>query len=368
MQAFTKKGSRKRKNRELKSSTIQKLLEGIRRYGLENVSTLSKWIDIPVETARYMIWEELPKHKISIGISVNLPRIGLGRWMITIIPKDKSYADSIEAFLRKSAGVMYLARVVPSNSLLGFVGIPFGEHYRLREQLELLKSSSVVESYSLEEVEWSRAVSFNPAFYDFKNRNWKFEWSDVAQNKEPLLTPYNKEDLAPIVDYKDLLILRELQLKVPRTLSKLSKKLNLDQHNLRYHYKSHARRAIQGYYLKLLSRDSKNAFQSSMIFSYEITSEKSLIEARTAALSLPFTTRVWKTERDYGWLVSCPGEYTNGVLSYVNDKFSKIPGRLRLLSLDSKSEYIGTIPVELFDDKSGTWKYEPNASLEVVKK
>ncbi|HZW55101.1 MAG TPA: hypothetical protein VFF30_02330 [Nitrososphaerales archaeon] len=351
----------------MKSRTIQKLLEGIRRYGLENVSTLSKWIDIPVETARYMIWEELPKHKISVGISVNLPRIGLGRWMVSITPTDKSHADSIETFLRNGAGLMYLARIVPTNSLLGFVGIPFGEHYRLREQLEHLKSASIIENYSLEEVEWSRAVSFNPAFYDFKERTWKFDWKDVEQNKEPLLTPYTKEDQAPIVDYKDLLILRELQLKVPRTLSKLSKKLSLDQHNLRYHYKSHARRAIQGYYLKLLSKDS-NAFQSTLIFVYEVPSEKALVEARTVALSLPFTTRVWKTEREYGWHVSCPGEYTNGVLSYVNEKFAKIPGRLRLLTVDSNTEHVGAIPVELFDEKSGTWKYEPSAPVELLKK
>ncbi|MHB8567994.1 MAG: hypothetical protein ACYC7D_14425 [Nitrososphaerales archaeon] len=351
----------------MRDKKIHKLLEGIRRYGLENVSTLSKWVDIPVETARYMIWEELPKHRIAIGVSVNLPSIGLGRWSLFINPVQKSYEESLESFLRSGAGIIYLARVLPLNSIYAHVGIPFGEHYKLREQLEQLRSSGIIESYSFEELEWSRYVSFNPTFYDFKQEAWKFEWEDVDQSIEPLLTPYAKEEQAPIVDYKDLLILRELQARVPRTLSKLSSKLNLDQHNLRYHYKSHARRAIQGYYVKLLPEYSA-AFQTSMIFSYELVNEKSFAEVRAIALSLPFTSTTWKTEREFFWYVSCPGEYTNGILSYTNEKFVRIPGMLRLLNLDSKTEYFGHIPVELFDESAGMWKYAPRAGLVTLKK
>src|SRR5579875_399827 len=351
----------------LRDKTIHRLLEGIRRYGLENVSTLSKWIDIPVETARYMIWEELPKHKIGVGVSVNLPRIGLGRWSLLVNPAQKSYAEAIEAFLKDGAGAVYLARIIPSNSIYAHIGIPFGEHYKLKEHLEYLKSSGVVERYSLEELEWSRYVSFNPSFYDFKERAWKFDWKDVDEAREPLLTPYTKEEQAPIVDYKDLLILRELQERVPRTLSKLSRKLELDQHNLRYHYKSHARRAIQGYYVKLMPGDAIS-FQTSMIFALEIENEKSLTEARSTALSLPFTSFVWKTESEFYWYASFPGEYTNGVLSFINERFTRISGKLRMMMLDSKSERSGHIPVELFDERAGMWKYEPRSAFLTLKK
>jgi len=350
----------------LREKTFHRLLEGIKRYGLENVSTLSKWIDIPVETARYMIWEELPKHCITVGITVNLPRIGLGRWMLYYRPVDKSFTPAIETFLKEGAGLMYQGRVLPNNGSFAVFGIPFGEHYKLRDQLDYLHSSNIVEDYSLDEIEFIRNVSFNSSFYDFKTRKWKFDWDEIEEFREPLVTPDLSEDSAPVVDYKDILILKELQQSVPRTLSKLSGMIGLDQHNLRYHYKTHARRAIAGYYLKL-SQGTAPDTQTTMIFMQKLESTGSLDEGRQVALNIPFTQLVWKTEKYFCWYASCPGEYTNGLLRYVNDKFAKIPGRLEVLNIESGSEYQTTIPHTLFDERSGNWKYEPKSALTVIK-
>jgi DNA-binding Lrp family transcriptional regulator len=351
----------------LREKTFHRLLEGIRRYGLENVSTLSKWIDIPVETARYMIWEELPKHDISVGITVNLPRIGLGRWMLYFKPVDKSYTSKVESFLKEEVGLMFLGRVLPNNCCFATFGIPFGEHYKLRDQLEHLRNANIIASYSLDEIEFVRNVSFNSNFYDFKEKSWKFDWDEVENYKEPLLTPELAEDQAPVVDYKDILILKELQQSVPRTLSKLSGAIGLDQHNLRYHYKTHARRAIAGYYLKLGTGNPLST-RSTVIFMHEFGNTEAMDEGRAVALSIPFTQRIWKAEKYYCWYVSCPGEYTNGLLKYVNDKFTSIPGRLEVFSVDSESEYVSTIPYTLFDERSGNWRYEPKSALTVIKK
>ena len=351
----------------MKEKTIHKLLEGIRRYGLENVSTLSKWIDIPVETARYMVWEELPKHCISVGVTVNFPRIGLGRWMLTFTPVEKSYTSGIEEFLRDGAGLMYMGRVMPQNSGFATFGIPFGEHYKLRDQLEHLRNSNILENYTLDELEWNRNVSFNPTFFDFKNRSWKFTWEDVDKAKEPPLSPEIREEQAPVVDYKDILILKELQRSVPRTLSKLSKTIGLDQHNLRYHYKTHVRRAIAGYFLRLVPKGAISE-QTTMIFIHEFTNEKVFNESRQMALAIPFTQRVWKTERYFCWYVSCPGEHTNAVLRYVNEKFTRMPGRLNVLNIDTTSEYAGLLPHTLFNEEKGSWNYEPKSALSIVRK
>lgn len=350
----------------MREEVIQKLLEGIRKYGLENVSTLSKWIGIPVETARYMIWEELPKHSIDVGVSINLPRLGLGRWLLEIKPARKSYTSSIEDSIKDGAGLIYLARTLPDNTTYAQMGIPFGEERKLKEELDSLSESGVIESYSMQEIEWMRHLSFNPKFYNFKDGKWEFDWRDLEQNREPLLTPYIVEGQTSMIDYKDVLILKELRIEVPRTLSKLSETLGLDQHNLRYHYKNHARNAIQGYYLRLNPHGSQN-HGAAFKFVYQPKSESSLLEARKVALSLPFTTKVWKTEKEYGWHVSCPGDYVNGVISYVNKKFEDIPGKLNLIIIDSKSEYYGPLPCELFDERTGTWKYEPKLGIETLK-
>lgn len=314
-----------------------------------------------------MIWEELPKYCISVGITVNLPRIGLGRWMLHFRPVERSYTPTIEQFLKEGAGLMYLGRVMPNNSSFATLGIPFGEHYKLRDQLEHLRNANIIESYTLNEIEFLRNVSFNPSFYNFRARKWNFKWEDVEKSKESLLAPEPAEEQAPIVDYKDILILKELQQNVPRTLSKLSKIIDLDQHNLRYHYKTHVRRAISGYYLKLNPKESL-VTHSTMVFMHEFGNDKAFNEGRSVALSIPFSQRVWKTERYYCWHASCPGEFSNSLLKYVTERFSKVSGKLFVFSIDSETENEGIIPYALFNDRNGVWDYEPKVALSVLKK
>jgi DNA-binding Lrp family transcriptional regulator len=352
----------------LREEIIRKLLEGIRRYGLENISTLSKWIGIPVETARYMIWQELPKYNIEVRVSINFARIGLSRWILEFRPKNKSHTQPIENALRAGGGLVHCAREVPDNSSFAHVATPIGEDFKLKEEFENMRRSGILDHYSFEEIEWTRHLSFDPTFYDFNERRWNFDWEDLEKKKEPLFTPLSKNSSLQ-VDYKDIMILNELREQVPRTLSKLSKKLKLDQHNLRYHYKNHARLAIQGYYLRRMPKDRDGKENNASIkFLYEIANEKSLNEARTVAVSIPFTSLVWKTARTYGWAVHCPGEYINGLLSYVNKRFTNIQGRLRLLMVDANSEFSGPIPIQLFDESSGKWKYYPAIALTVARR
>ena len=348
----------------MKEKAAQKLIEAISRYGLENVSVLSKHVNIPVETARYMIWEELPKHHLKIRLTLNLPKIGLGRWMLQVIPTQKANTNLIEAFLKES-GALYVSKVIPEGATISILAIPFGEQYKLREQLAHLRAQNIVESYSLDEIEWVRSVTLNPMLYDFKQRDWNFTWDEVDKIKEPLATPETKDDQPITIDYKDILILKELQHAIPRTLSKLSRKIGLDQHNLRYHYKSHVRRAIQGYSLRLMHAESIDTY-STILFTNEIQNEKALGDARAISLRIPFSQKVWKTEKNYCWITRCPGKYTSGLVRYVNEKFVKIPGKIKMSYIDSRSEYLGTIPYALFDEDKGIWKYEPKAPLQVV--
>jgi hypothetical protein len=343
----------------LRDDLIPRLFQAIRRYGLDNLSTLSKWTGIHVESARYMIWKELPKRNIEVGVSVNLASIGLSRWLLEFKSTNKTYAQPILNALRNNrGGLLYTARQVPENSSFAVIAIPFGEDFKLRKELESLSEAGIIEHYSLEEIEWMCYLSFDPTFYDFNQRRWRFKWSDLDGRKEPPLTPYTKG--GPIqVDYEDIMILKEFTEKVPRTISKLSRDIKLPHYNVRYHYINHARLAIEGYYVKLMPSVKNQPLK----FVYEIANERSLIEAKTVATSIPFTSCVWKTEKTYGWTMYCPEEHISGLLNYVNQKFMRIPGRLRLLMVDRSSEYYGSIPYQLFDELSGKWCYSPKIAF-----
>jgi hypothetical protein len=306
-------------------------------------------------------------HNVRMRLTVALPKIGLGRWMLHVTPTQKSYTDSIDSFLKESGGPLYIGRVIPENTSVSLLAIPFGEQYKLTDQLAHLRNENTIESYSLDEVKWIRSVSINPSMYDFKKRDWKFTWDEVDRVKEPLATPEIIEEQAFSFDYKDILILKELQKAIPRTLSKLSKSVGLDQHKLRYHYKAHVRRATHGYYLRLVPSDSGETY-STLLFTHEAQNERTLADARAISLRIPFTQRAWKTERNYCWVTQCPGDYTSGFMRYVNEKFMEIPGKVTISYIDTMSEYFGTIPHNLFNEYKGIWTYEPKAALQMVKR
>jgi hypothetical protein len=354
---------------------FQRLCSAIEKYGLDNISTLSRYARIPVETARYMVWYELPKRYLFPCVDIDYRRIGLGRLTLLLEASNKHDMPTIEDYLKKNAGLVFGARVVPNMSYFAILAIPLGEQHKLKLELTQLTESKIIESYAMSEIQWMKYVSFNPKFYDLKQRRWLLEWQDLALNlrlhRESPLDAYSpegkrgqREEKRAAVDLKDLLILKEFQRRVPRSLSKLAHELDLDSHNIRYHYMKHARWAIRGYFLRMAPKESTE-YQSSLVFCYEHACEEfCLPRARTIAISLPFTTSEWRSKEGYYWTVSCPGECTNTLLRFVSEKFSELPGKLKFFILDSKTEYNDVLPYHLFDGKNNKWKYDPKIHIE----
>ncbi len=349
-----------------RNGKVLELLDVIRTEGLDNVSVLSEKVGIPVESARYMIWHEFPKHFISFDIDVDIEGLGLGTWLIEFTPSRHGAQSGI---FGGAVGITYTARVLPGNSYVAFVAAPFGNHYKLWIELERLVKDGSIQNYSLTEVKAMRNISLNPSFYSFTDRKWNFTWKEVEAHEKKIgearakrLPPLKsgRESKAIDVDYRDLLILREFQKRIPKSISKLEKPLEIDQYNIRYHYNQHVRHAILGYRAKVIPEKPREI--SSFLFLLSQLDDDSLAKARCVALSLPFVDYEWKTEKEYGWHVSCPGEYSNELLRHLAQRLAEFKGDLRFLALDSMSEYRGTIPVQSFDEKTQTWNYEPKIS------
>ncbi len=356
--------------KQQKSETILGLFDAIKSRGLDNVSDLAETAGIPLESTRYMVWHEFPKHSISYEVEIDYEALGLRRWMLEFNSQSDSSGNKLQnGILGGGAGVIYSARVVPGNSHVAILALPLGDHYKLWMEMEHLAKTGVIQNYSLREIRSMRKLSFNPSFYNFRESRWDFSWKDVESYQHEIKGKYS--DVAPELktgrdgvsfDYKDLLILREFQKRIPKSISKLAKPLELDQYNIRYHYNQHARHAILGYRLKVVPERPKE--RSSFIFMFRRVDDASgaLGMARSVALSLPFTESEWETEKEYCWSASCPGEYANELLHFTSDKFAKIRGNLAFLTLDSTSEFQGTIPCQFYDEKAQRWGYLPKIS------
>ena len=344
-----------------RKDTILRLFEAIQLRGLENLSVLAETAGIPLESARYMVWHELPKHFIAYEVEIDYEALGLGRWIMEFTP-----GTANNGVLGGDAGVIYSARVIPANSNFSVLAIPRGCHYELLSQMEHLVKTGAIKNYSLREIQSTRNVSFNASFYNFRESRWGFTWKNVEKYQRELRANSfaefpEKKNTSLAFDYKDLLILREFQKMIPRSISKLGRRLEIDQHNIRYHYNRHARSAILGYRLKVIPEKPKT--RSAFLFRFSQANGDALGEARSIALSLPFTESEWSTtDREYCWSASCPGEYANEFLRFTSSKLSQIRGNLRFLTLDSASEFRGTIPYQFYDERCQKWNYSPEIS------
>jgi hypothetical protein len=357
-------------NNHQRSEAIIVLFDAINSRGLDNVTDLAEITGIPLESTRYMIWHEFPKHFISYQVEIDYAALGLRRWMMEFTPLKATSGNKLQnGVLGGGAGVIYSAKVVPENSHLAILAVPFGDQYKLWMEMEDLVKTGVIKNYSLREIRSMRNLSFNPSFYSLRESRWSFTWKDVekyqhkikGKSSEVLSDAKTRTDSA-IFDYKDLLILREFQKRIPKSISKLVKPLELDHFNIRYHYNHHAKQAILGYRLKVVPERPKELCSFVFLFSRDNGEDDALEMARSVALSLPFTDSEWETEKEYCWAASCPGEYANELLRFTRNKFAQIRGNLRFLTLDSTSEFQGTVPVQFYDEKAHKWSYSPKIS------
>src|SRR5579859_4409292 len=169
----------KRKSCTLKQKQFHKLVQAISRFGLDNVTILADYSDIPIETARYMIWHELPQHYISVGVDIDFSRVGLTQWMVKIDAARKLDKDFIASFFHDEIGVTSLLSVMLTNSLAMLVAIPENQHHKLERILEYLETSKVIQKYSMNKIEWIRHVSLDPSHYDLQKRKWTFDWKNI---------------------------------------------------------------------------------------------------------------------------------------------------------------------------------------------
>src|SRR5487761_135457 len=356
---------------EMQPRSLNKLLWAITSLGLDNISAISNYSGIPLETTRYMIWHELSNHRVSAGVDVDFGKIGLTQWMLEIKKIRNSDIEPIISFLNGGIGLTYLPSVMACDSIIAFVAIPGSQNYKLEALLEYLVSIKVIQNYSMEKIRFIRHVSFDPSHYDFGMSRWGFDWNGVdALNSKTIRRPSytsSSDKSNQIVDYKDLLILREFQRRAPRSISKLAGVLESDPFNVRYHYNKHAKSAIRGYYLKVMPRSTIDE-QSLFMFVYEPLSEQDLEGARRIALSLPFTTMEWQTQEKYAWSATWPGEYTNAAFRYLDQMFGDLQGQLKHFMIDSKTEPRHTIPCEMFDENAGRWNFEPRISLHALQR
>ncbi|MEM2783430.1 MAG: hypothetical protein QXF09_01190 [Nitrososphaerota archaeon] len=354
--------------KEIELEPIYKLIEAIKKYGPRNFSLLSRVTGIPVETIRYKICKQFKEKGIGVHLGIDYNKLALVRTWAKLEFKE-SFLPHAEKFLEKLSEIGYLiyyASTLPYNEYYAMFAIPTRYRKEYREFLNSLIEEGILNSYYAYELTSCRHLSLNAKYFDFDKWEWKIDWNNLESPDVNVEQPFESEPLKdPLVDYQDLLILKELQMDSLRPLSEIAKKLNMNPRTILYHFNEHIirRGIINQYYIKWWYKTISEREKVSLILQAYNISEKKVRILKEELEKSPFTFFDAYSLEDKIYIAQqlLPAIYINDALKYLM-RIKKIHG-INDFDLEFiEEEEAFTIPYENFDEREN-WLFDKEKIL-----
>ncbi len=333
-----------------------KLLETIKRVGVQNYSLLARLTGLNAETIRYKVNRHLGKLGLSTTIDVNYGQLGLTMGFLQVKPNGssgKSWAD-------RMSYVVFSGKRMGSSGHFCLTAVPFRLKKKYLDGLEQLKSEGLIEEYEYKELYWMRYPPFRPEFYDFEERSWKVDWNrfDMTMSEiGPSFIDVNRES---DVDYIDLKILSSMLKDPTMPLAKTAKDIRVNPRTVRYHHSEHVLK--NGFILgnnirwvKPLQEGNPGGVVQAVILTRKLD-EAGMGKVRKFCNSLPFTWLEAGTEdRTYLAMVDVPIADYQTAVQQVELHLQGVGSAYEVAMLDTSKTKPLVIPEEMFEPKRG-WR------------
>jgi DNA-binding Lrp family transcriptional regulator len=359
------------KKEKIELEPTYKLIEAIKKYGPRNFSLLSRVTGIPVETIRYKICKQFKEKGIGVHLGIDYNKLALVRTWVKL-EFQESFLQYAEKFLWKLSEIGYLiyyASTLPYNEYYAMFAIPTRYRKEYRNFLDSLIEEEVLNNYYAYELTSCRHLSLNAKYFDFDNWEWKIDWNNLESPDINVEQPFESEPLKdPLVDYQDLLILKELQINSLRSLSEIAMKLNMNPRTVLYHFNEHIirRGIINQYYIKWWYNRIPEEEKVSLILQVYDVNEREIRILKEEVEKLPFTFfDAYSLEnRFYIAQQLLPATYINNTLKYL----TRIKKVYKMNNFDLEfieKERAFAIPYEKFDEKR-SWIFNKEEILREV--
>ncbi len=343
--------------------TNAKIIEGLARYGPRNLSSLAEKIGLPPTTVAFRLKKLTKDGFFGIGAKLDTPSLGLVKAVLVAEPNHGLAAKLREAI--ESVGYWsYIARCYGKfNGFYSIFSFPAKHKVALEDYLVRAKSLGVISNYRLFWTTNIFDVALNFDQYDFKNKIWNLPWAEWVN--EALSAPQDlpqhlrdPESYEIKVDYRDLLILKELEKNALASFTDISKVVGISPQAVRYRFQQHItrRRLLAGHDMVIFPYPLETSELCAVIFDFP--NETALAKFANSLLDKPFVL-------SYAKLV---GE--NSLLSHFyvpKSEFSRFMDSLECLTmkeiirnfffvvLDARTSKRQTVSYEYFNN--GKWIY-----------
>jgi DNA-binding Lrp family transcriptional regulator len=372
--------------KQTRKPQFEQIIEAIDRYGARNISHLARATRIPTETVRYKVGKQFRRFGLGLDVLVNERKLGLQKFLVEFgIPSSsdenrdngtKGRKVNEQRLLRALHENAYLHRavrdLVTRTYFASFLVHPSVQG-DWRSFLDSLQDEGVMQNFDVSAANWSRSLSINPRFVNFKTGAWNVDWDKLAREKKnPPSYEVDRIVKVPKDEYDtyDMEILRELQRDVTQALSDMSNKLKINKKTLSYHYRKHVKNVTAGYFVRWLGSNSHGQDRGDILakFTFKNVGADGIKELRRVFTLLPFTSSedVY-SNTGYSAEAVVPGRYFAACLRFLGTAFSGYVPKMDLALLDRRTEVRYPVPFSLFKDREG-WVFDGKSALaETVK-
>ena len=235
-----------------------KILENISLLGPRNLVPIAKNLKLPATTVRYRVKRMLSNSHLFLHLKPYHTNMGLKK-VVLLIEATPGCEEYLLECLKVNDFWIFLCPIYgPYEGCMGVWTIPKENVEDFHFFLRSLQDAGVARNA---EAIWSTCFHeppFKSRWFSIENGTWKFNWDEWVNEVETIegelpYTLIEPEDWPMLVDYEDLLIIKELEKDGRASLTDISKTLGMSLEKVKWHFREHIskRDLIEGYQVEI---------------------------------------------------------------------------------------------------------------------
>jgi len=221
-----------------------KIIEAFGKSDPRNLLALAKRVGLPPTTVTFRVKKLMKEGFLQVRAKVNSHKLGLIK-AVLIADTNHGHVEALLSAIENTGYWSYTTRCYGRfNGIYAVFSFPFEQKATLEEYLEKARQLGAISNYMLLWTTNIFEVAPNFDWYDFRRKAWNFAWqkwqdeilNSSADLPERLADPKSYEI---VVDYTDLLILKELEKDGLRDFTELSKVAKITPQAVRHRFCQH---------------------------------------------------------------------------------------------------------------------------------
>lgn len=235
-----------------------RILEGLSSLGPRNLALIAKHLQMPTSTVRYRVRRMLDDRHLFLHLNPYHTYMGLKKALV-FIEAVPGYEDVLLDYVRVNDFWLFLCRIYgPYEGCGGIWTVPRGRDEKFKDFLKSLVDLGLAKSFEINWTTCHEGIPVKSRWFNNVENQWIFNWAEWVEEVRSIegelpWTLIEPRDWPIKVDYDDLLIIKELEIDGMRSLTDISKKLEIPFERVKYHFREHVskRNLIEGYNVEI---------------------------------------------------------------------------------------------------------------------